>query len=118
MSQIAKQDHEPVEVEDRKSIGRATREVILMSQDGKCGSCGADATVHATETDHRIALQLGGPNSLSNLWVLCIPCHKIKTAADLKAIAKAKRRKAKHDGTFPPAPQKLRGRGFQRRFQP
>ncbi|MFO3698909.1 HNH endonuclease signature motif containing protein [Enterobacter huaxiensis] len=32
--------------------------------------------------DHRIALQFGGGNEISNLWTLCKPCHFSKTATE------------------------------------
>lgn len=41
--------------------------------------------VHPTtnlEVDHRTPLWAGGDNALSNLWLLCIDCHKRKTAAE------------------------------------
>lgn len=34
------------------------------------------------EVDHRTPLSLGGGNSLSNLWLLCQPCHKAKSARE------------------------------------
>jgi len=32
--------------------------------------------------DHRLALADGGLDVLSNVWVLCIPCHKEKSAKE------------------------------------
>ena len=32
--------------------------------------------------DHRLALADGGLDVLSNVWVLCVPCHKDKTARE------------------------------------
>jgi hypothetical protein len=43
------------------------------------------------EVDHVINLAIGGKDDDDNCRLLCVPCHKIKTAYDLKIIAKAKR---------------------------
>lgn len=34
------------------------------------------------EVDHKRALSNGGDNSLENLWLLCIDCHKRKTSSE------------------------------------
>lgn len=41
--------------------------------------------------DHRIPVWTCDDASLANCQVLCLPCHKAKTAQDVKAIAKSKR---------------------------
>lgn len=48
--------------------------------------------------DHDIPDQMGGEPSIENCRVLCILCHKAKTAVDVASIAKAKRVEAKHQG--------------------
>jgi hypothetical protein len=45
------------------------------------------------EFDHVIPLGLGGSNATDNWAALCPACHRSKTREDLRAIAKAKRRK-------------------------
>lgn len=48
--------------------------------------------VHPTsnlEVDHRTPLSCGGDNSLSNLWLLCIDCHKAKTVQERSQRLKA-----------------------------
>jgi 5-methylcytosine-specific restriction enzyme A len=82
----------------RKNIRHKT-----LARDGhKCAQCGADvsapvdtgfasARVDGAEVDHRIALALGGADEVENCSVLCIPCHRRKTRADVRKIAKAKR---------------------------
>ena len=49
--------------------------------------------LEAVEYDHVIALGLGGSNAADNWAALCPACHREKTRDDLRAIAKAKRRK-------------------------
>jgi hypothetical protein len=34
------------------------------------------------EVDHKTALSDGGDNSIGNLWLLCVDCHKQKTSAE------------------------------------
>jgi hypothetical protein len=43
------------------------------------------------EDDHHLALIDGGTNELSNRRLICIPCHKVKSAIEHKNNAKAKR---------------------------
>lgn len=83
-----------------------------------CENCGQ--TTRQFEIDHRIpdALQTDKTARLtaSDGWLLCIPCHKAKTAQDVPDIAKAKRREAAHLGArrrpkqpVPSGPSTLRG---------
>jgi 5-methylcytosine-specific restriction endonuclease McrA len=90
--------------------GRAWRirmYAAIVSRDGeRCSECGAAASsiwrrngscssstygehphtiVYPTtnlEIDHAQGLRDGGTNDLSNLRLLCIPCHKAKTIAE------------------------------------
>lgn len=81
---------------------------------GKCEKCGANLKVGEGEYDHIIPLALTGESTLENCQVLCQPCHRApgaKTADDVKNIAKAKRREAKHIGVTKPV-GKLHGAPF------
>lgn len=81
---------------------------------GKCEKCAAVLKVGEGEYDHVIPLALTGESTLANCQVLCQPCHRApgaKTADDVKNIAKAKRREAKHTGVVKPAGD-IQGRGF------
>lgn len=81
---------------------------------GKCEKCGGNLKVGEGEYDHVIPLALTGESTLENCQVLCQPCHRApgaKTAEDVKNIAKAKRREAKHTGITRPA-GKLQSPGF------
>lgn len=76
----------------------------------------------AWELEHVKPLHLARPgenlNRESNLAPALVAPHREKTAAEMTAKAKADRIHAKHFGYFPEAKQKLRGRGFQRRWEP
>ena len=77
---------------------------------GRCEKCTAKLFVGKIHYDHRIPDAMGGEPTLGNCDVLCTACHSIKTTrADVPAIAKVKRIRAKHIGahkpsTFPKAP--------------
>lgn len=65
--------------------------------------------------DHRIPLEISGDDSDDNLQPIhAAPCNKVKTAQDQADIAKARRRRLKHTGTFPKSKAVIRSRGFQR----
>jgi hypothetical protein len=83
---------------------RRDRSDQLVCRDGVgCQDCGCDEStiwrrqglwtgdfgnytkVHPTsnlEVDHKTPLWAGGDNELPNLWLLCIDCHKRKTALE------------------------------------
>lgn len=60
----------------------------LVLQGGQCACCPARGPY---EADHIIPLALGGTNEFFNWQLLCVPCHKAKTADDKARIAKAER---------------------------
>lgn len=49
------------------------------------------ATELPWECDHRVPLEDGGPHHIDNLQVLCVPCHRAKTAHE--AAKRAARRR-------------------------
>lgn len=75
-----------------------------------CEGCGALAK--KWEIDHVRADGLLGDNTLDNARLLCRPCHVAKTAADVAAIAKAKRVEARHIGVR--KKPTLKSRGFEK----
>lgn len=106
----------PVEI-DARSMSPARRARIIARDGGKCRYPECEET-KGLEVDHIVCLALGGRDRDDNLESLCGPHHLAKTKRDMGLIARAKRRQMKHEGTFPPAKQKLRGRGFERRWTP
>lgn len=117
MSEIAHTPHEEVEIDARR-MTPARRARIIARDGGKCVRPCCETPTEGLQVDHIVALELGGKDADWNCETLCTPHHKIKTRADAAAIAKARRRKAKHEGTFPEAKQKIRSRGFEPRWRP
>lgn len=72
-------------------IKRATKDGIVF-----CEECGALAK--KWEIDHITPDGLLGEPTLENAKLLCQICHSEKTKKDVKNIAQAKRREAKHLG--------------------
>ena len=85
-------------------IKRASRGDVAF-----CELCGAMAK--RFQVDHIDPDALTGQPTLENAQLACIPCHKEKTALDVAAIAKAKRREAVHLGATRPA-AKINSPGF------
>lgn len=74
--------------------------------------CDANLEHKPKHFDHAIPDAIGGTNDLSNCQVLCVPCHKDKTAKrDVPVIAKAKRNYDNYNGIPSRAP-KMQSRGF------
>ena len=116
---------EPVDGTPRKRLTVAERSIILDRQNDRCADCGeslcllddraAGIRIYAPMIDeHIIPLELGGLNDLTNRELRCVPCAKAKTKIDQGDIAKAKRRRAKNEGTKERKGPRLRGRGFQK----
>ena len=62
----------------KRSVSETKKKYVASEQKWKCGYCGEmlDATF---EVDHKIDLQYGGTNHVSNLVASCATCHKKKT---------------------------------------
>jgi 5-methylcytosine-specific restriction endonuclease McrA len=79
----------------RKRPSKALKQAILDAQNHACRACGKPLA--DVEYDHIQALGLGGDNRPENWAALCPRCHKIKTAGELKAMAKADRQRRYHE---------------------
>lgn len=49
---------------------------------GRCELCSIVLQPGDWQCDHLVPLSKGGTSDISNLRILCIPCHKAKTAED------------------------------------
>lgn len=81
-------------VEKRKPLTAKQRAQLALDQGGLCGcGCGVklDHAREGTIDEHLQPLELLGSNDLSNRALYRLPCAKLKTKDDVKAIWKAKR---------------------------
>jgi 5-methylcytosine-specific restriction endonuclease McrA len=69
------------------------REKTLIKMGHKCEKCGAGGNLdEPLIVDHKEAIRLGGAEfDENNLQILCSKCNKIKTAKDMKKIAKLRK---------------------------
>ena len=79
---------EPHRAKYRDPEYRRNRRIVLKRADGHCESCGGGFGEPGPRVDHKTPLSQGGTNDLSNLWALCVGCHKAKTASDRRRHAK------------------------------
>jgi hypothetical protein len=89
----------------RKKRSDPQRYVILAKGGYRCALTGEDIDPSADgfHIDHRTPLALGGSDADSNLQALAIAAHRQKTIADLKAIAKMKRKMVRFGGGGTPS---------------
>ena len=105
----------------RKHPKSATaRTAFLKEHNATCHICnGAIQPGDKWDVDHVIALELGGADEPANWRPAHMKCHRGpqgKTARDLEAIAKAKRREAAHIGAKPKG--NLKSAGFPKADRP
>ncbi|QIX19544.1 HNH endonuclease [Burkholderia multivorans] len=67
--------------------GVKQRRRIRLRDKYVCQKCGI--AVRVGEVDHIIPLEQGGTNDDGNLHLLCIDCHRKKTAADRGYVLKS-----------------------------
>jgi hypothetical protein len=98
----------------RLYLTRREYDALLDAQGGKCCVSGCDATTRLiAEHSTPNALKPGKPDQL-----MCVPCHKVKTLRDVKAIAKVKRLNRKTMSQYERRKKfglRLKGRGFDNR---
>ena len=70
--------------EARSALTKRDKEIVAAKQKWRCGVCDElfDSSARY-EIDHGVALSLGGRNNQSNLWAVCITCHKNKTEEEM-----------------------------------
>lgn len=63
---------------NKRSVSESKKKYVAASQNWKCGKCQKilDASF---EIDHKVELQHGGDNNVTNLEALCRNCHGQKT---------------------------------------
>jgi 5-methylcytosine-specific restriction endonuclease McrA len=87
----------------RLEFSRKTKNAIIKRADGKCEACKANLKPGEGEVDHILPCELGGEPTIANGRLICRPCHKEKTANDIRAIRKSDRQRDKATGAIKPA---------------
>jgi len=68
------------------------RNKLIKENNFKCNKCKHKFSSDRLILDHKLPIALGGKEfDENNLQILCIPCHKIKTAQDFRDISYSKR---------------------------
>ena len=62
----------------RRVVSETKKKYIASQQNWKCKKCNQQLS-YTFEVDHRISLENGGSNHVTNLDALCVGCHKEKT---------------------------------------
>lgn len=65
----------------KRSVSETKKKYVASNQEWKCGHC-HNQLDHTFEIDHKIRLEYGGGNDVSNLIALCRNCHGKKTASE------------------------------------
>jgi hypothetical protein len=65
----------------KRSVSETKKKYVASMQDWKCGQCKKKLS-HTFEVDHKIRLEHGGGNDVTNLVALCRECHGEKTAME------------------------------------
>jgi 5-methylcytosine-specific restriction endonuclease McrA len=71
----------------RPGDGAARRLRRHLNRDGwgECGTCRREYPASDLEVDHRVALADGGTDYASNVWALCTPHHRAKSAEERRS---------------------------------
>ena len=66
---------------NKRSVSETKKKYVAANQDWKCGHCN-NRLDHTFEIDHKVRLEYGGGNDVTNLVALCRNCHGKKTASE------------------------------------
>lgn len=65
----------------QSGVWKKKRQLVINRAMGLCEACEREGRVTpGVEVDHIIPVSRGGDESLTNLQLLCVPCHRKKTA--------------------------------------
>lgn len=108
----------PLITQPRKRMIAKRRAEIFGRHRGCCHLCAGRIKVgEAWEVEHVLPLSMGGTDDDDNLAPAHVKCHARKTSVEAGTRAKADRIRAKHTGTAPPPLQKIKSRGFAKRWE-
>jgi hypothetical protein len=96
----------------RSSLTLNEKILMCARQRWLCAVC--NDVLHDAEYDHSTPVALG--NDAKPDQAICIPCHRLKTIRDVKAIAKAKRLHRTFVLGEKRQKRKMQSRGFDKRW--
>lgn len=64
-----------------------TRKQVIRRDGGRCQLCPTDRPTPGAVVDHIVPIVNGGTDDMSNLQLLCTPCHNAKTRDEARARA-------------------------------
>ncbi len=100
---------------DNQAIPILVRERVALRANRICKHCDRQTDDKLRPAiDHIISIGNGGPHRESNMQLLCVPCHAIKTKADMAQMTRNRRVSAKHMGIHSPRRQRILSPGFAR----
>ena len=65
----------------KRAVSETKKKYVASMHDWKCGQCNTKLK-HTFEVDHKIRLEHGGGNEVTNLVALCRECHGEKTSME------------------------------------
>jgi len=75
----------------RSPLSMRQKALLWDKQQGLCGICREKLEPGRFDDDHILALVDGGTNELGNRRLVCVPCHREKSAREHTANSKTKR---------------------------
>jgi 5-methylcytosine-specific restriction enzyme A len=88
---------------DNQAIPARVKVRVFDRAGGKCAECTLPIVGKLRPAyDHIQALINGGKHAESNLQLLCVPCHAVKTRADVAEKSITARKRTKHLGIKKP----------------
>ena len=74
---------------DNRSVTPKMKTALMDRQCNECNECGSPVSMGSysnSDVDHVIPRKLGGKTDLGNLRVICVPCHRTKSALECRGL--------------------------------
>ena len=100
---------------DNQAIPARVKVRVFDRCNGRCVECTLQIVGGLLPAyDHVQALVNGGSHRESNLQLLCVPCHKVKTRTDVAEKSRNYRKRAHHLGVELRKGPKIQSAGFRK----
>lgn len=77
--------------EERRHITPLKKQMLLRRQRSRCNHCAKSIQLKpfaSCDADHIVAVSRGGKTTLQNMQLLCVPCHREKSAREAASCTK------------------------------